>query len=68
MRIHLKAGEHRDVTLDLDPRSLSSVDDHGERSILAGTYHLSIGGAQPGETTSKSETDFTVVGSKHLPK
>jgi hypothetical protein len=36
--------------------------------ILPGTYHLSVGSAQPTETTGKSETDFTVVGSKHLPK
>jgi beta-glucosidase len=68
VRIHLKAGEHRDVTLELDPRSLSSVDDHGERSVLEGSYHLSVGGAQPAEAASKSEADFTVHGSKGLPR
>lgn len=67
-RIHLNAGESREVELTLDPRSLSSVDDQGSRSILAGTYHLSVGAAQPGETKAISETDFKVEGSMQLPK
>ena len=67
-RIHLDAGESREVTLNLDPRSISSVDDQGQRSILAGSYRLSIGGAQPGETAAKAEADFTVTGTAALPK
>ena len=67
-RVHLEAGESKDVTMNLEPRSISSVDDQGQRSILSGSYHLSIGGAQPGETTAKSEADFTVTGTKALPK
>ena len=67
-RVHLDAGESREVTLNFDPRSLSTVDDQGQRSILEGSYHLSIGGAQPEETQAKSEADFSVVGSMPLPK
>jgi beta-glucosidase len=67
-RIHLNAGESRDVELVLDPRSLSSVDDQGNRSILAGTYRLSIGGAQPTQTQAKAEASFSVKGSMPLPK
>ncbi len=67
-RVHLGAGESRDVALVLSARSLSSVDDQGTRSVQAGTYHLSIGGAQPQETAAKAETDFTVTGTAAMPK
>jgi beta-glucosidase len=67
-RIHLGAGESRDVSLELSPRALSSVDSQGQRSVLAGAYHLSIGGAQPSETKAKSEIDFNINGTTSLPK
>jgi beta-glucosidase len=67
-RVHLGPGESRNVTLELSPRSLSSVDSQGQRSVLAGAYHLSIGGAQPAETKAKSEIDFTINGTAALPK
>ena len=67
-RVHLNPGQSKDVSLELSPRSLSAVDGKGQRSILPGTYHLSIGSTQPTETTSKSEADFTVSGTVALPK
>ena len=67
-RVHLNAGEKREVKLEISPRLLSSVDEKGERSILEGTYHLALSGAQPEETGSKSEIDFSVRGNKHLPR
>ena len=67
-RVTLAPGASKEVTLKIDPRSLSSVDDEGNRSILAGTYTLTVGGAQPQETTSKSEAGFTITSSKALPK
>ena len=67
-RVHLNPGESRDVSIELSPRSLSSVDEKGNRSVLPGTYHLSLGSAQPGETTAKSEVDFSVAGGAPLPK
>ena len=65
-RVRLEAGESRDVTLTMDPRSLSSVDEKGDRAVLAGQYRLSVGSAQPGETAQKSEAEFTVRGTAPL--
>jgi beta-glucosidase len=67
-RIHLAPSASREVTLKIDPRSLSVVDEQGNRSVAEGKYTLTIGGAQPDETTAKSEAGFTVTGSAPLPK
>ena len=67
-RVRLEPGESRDVTLTLDPRSISSVDDKGDRAVLAGRYELSLGSGQPGETAEKAETAFTVRGTAPLPR
>jgi len=67
-RVRIPAGTSKEVTLKIDPRSLSSVDDQGNRSILAGKYTLSVAGAQPQEATSKSEAAFTVTTTANLPK
>ncbi len=67
-RVHLGAGESREVPLEISARSLSSVDAQGERSVLPGSYSLSVGGAQPAETSAKSEITFSVTGSAKLPK
>ncbi len=67
-RINLASGESKEVTLKIDPRSLSSVENTGKRSILAGKYTISVGGAQPEETQAKSEAAFTVTGTMSLPK
>ena len=67
-RITIPAGQSKEVTITLDPRTLSSVDDQGNRSILPGKYTLTLGGAQPQETQSKSEAAFTINGKQDLPK
>ena len=67
-RVHLGAGESREVPLEISARALSEVDDSGERSVVGGSYSLSVGGAQPAETAAKSETTFEVCGSVKLPK
>ena len=67
-RVNIPAGRSKDVTIILDPRTLSSVDSMGNRAILAGKYTLILAGAQPQETQSKSEATFTVTGSQPLPK
>ena len=67
-RITLAPGESKDVTISISARSLSSVDEQGKRAILAGKYLLSVGGAQPQETQSKSESQFTVKGMLALPQ
>ena len=67
-RVTIAPGGKKEVTLKIDPRALSSVDDEGNRSILAGKYTLSVGGAQPQETSAKSEASFTIIGTEALPK
>ena len=67
-RVHLLAGESRAVTLHFDPRTLSSVDDSGQRVILPGAYTLTVADAQPQATTSKSEAHFSITGSKPMPR
>jgi len=67
-RINIPAGAMRDVTISIDPRSLSSVDDKGDRAILPGKYVLTLAGAQPQDTDAKSEAAFTVTGTVTLPK
>ena len=65
-RVNIPAGVSKDVAIAIDPRCLSSVDEKGNRSILEGKYTLTLGGAQPQETESKSEASFTVTGSAPL--
>ena len=67
-RVTIAPGASKEVALKIDPRALSSVDDKGNRSILAGKYTLSVGGAQPQETSAKSEASFTIIGTEALPK
>jgi beta-glucosidase len=65
-RVHLAAGESRNVELELDARAMSAVDATGRRAVLAGTYHLDIGPTQPAENRSGVSTQFTVSGSAVL--
>jgi len=67
-RVTLAPGASKQVTLKIDPRSLSSVDELGNRSILEGKYFLTVGGAQPEETPATAEAVFTVKGTAGLPK
>ena len=67
-RVSIPAGESKDVTIAIDPRTLSSVDDQGNHTILPGKYTLTLGDAQPQEAGSKSEAAFTVTGKQDLPK
>ncbi len=67
-RVHLQAGESRAVTLHFDPRTLSSVEETGERVILPGDYTLTLGGAQPGATTASASAKFAITGSQPLPR
>jgi beta-glucosidase len=67
-RVNIPAGASKEVSIVIDPRSLSSVDDQGNRSILAGKYMLTLAGTQPQETGAESEASFTVAGALPLPK
>jgi beta-glucosidase len=73
-RVHLAPGETRHVTLKLDPRTLSQVDDKGVRAVRAGEYTIAVGGGEPiagsGETrlTSNVESvNFAITGEQEIP-
>jgi beta-glucosidase len=67
-RVRLEPGASKQVTLKIAARALSNVDNDGNRSVVAGKYTLTVGGAQPQETQAKSEAGFTVTGTEPLPK
>jgi beta-glucosidase len=67
-RVYIPTGQSRDVSIAIDPRALSRVDDLGNRSILPGKYTLTMAGAQPQETQTKSEAAFTITGTLPLLK
>ncbi|HWU51061.1 MAG TPA: glycoside hydrolase family 3 C-terminal domain-containing protein [Asticcacaulis sp.] len=66
-RVRLTAGESRTVTLPLDARALSQVDQNGDRKVVAGDYEISLGGGQPGYAQTVSAV-LTITGEADLPK
>lgn len=66
-RIHLAAGEQRDVRFDLSPRQLSEVDAAGKRRELEGAYTISIGGGQP-DAKNDNALHIQVAGEVTLPR
>ncbi|MGA7109800.1 MAG: glycoside hydrolase family 3 C-terminal domain-containing protein [Terracidiphilus sp.] len=69
-RVHLGPGESKRVTFRLDPRTLSQVDEKGERAVVPGTYQVCVGGSQPdGDAAPGVVTkDFTITGTQTLPR
>jgi beta-glucosidase len=69
-RVHLAPGATRHLIFHLDPRTLSEVDDKGNRAVTAGQYRISLGGSQPDGDVASSvvSKDFSVDGSFPLPK
>ncbi len=67
-RVKLGPGETKRVTLTLNPRDLSLVNDKGETLILPGNYILFVGGGQPGENTPGTQAKFEISGRKELPR
>ncbi len=65
-RVHLAAGERREVQFTLSSRDLSSVDASGMRAVEAGAYRIFIGGGQPGFAQGVS-ADFAIHGQQPLP-
>jgi beta-glucosidase len=64
-RLHLAPGATQHIAFHLDPRALSQVDEHGDRSVTPGEYKLFVGGTQP--TPTSASTTFTITGSQPLP-
>jgi len=67
-RVGVPAGGTQHVELTVNPRSLSYVNEAGDRLIAAGSYKLSIGGAQPGMDAKAVETNFEIKGQMPLPE
>ncbi|HKO18563.1 MAG TPA: glycoside hydrolase family 3 C-terminal domain-containing protein [Acidobacteriaceae bacterium] len=65
-RVQLTPGESKRVSIDIDPRWISRVDDKGERHIKPGEYTLWLGGGQPGKAAG-TEVKLEVKGSADLP-
>jgi beta-glucosidase len=68
-RIYLKPGESKVVDFSLTPRSLSIIDDSGNRVVMPGRFRMEAGGKQPGfhgtadaATTEVLSTEFDVAG------
>jgi beta-glucosidase len=67
-RVHLAPGESKRLSLSIDPRSLSQVDDKGNHVILPGEYTISLGSTQPGAGATTLSGRFTVTDQRELPK
>lgn len=68
VRTPLDGHARQHVHVVIDPRSLSTVAADGKRSIEAGEYSVFVGGAQPGADVDGVTKQFTIVGSKELPR
>jgi beta-glucosidase len=66
-RIHLAAGQSREVTFTLDPRALSEVDAKGVRRVIAGEYTAFVGGSQPVRDDANT-VRIRVIGELTLPR
>jgi len=66
-RVHLAAGEKREITFDLDPREMSEVDAEGTRREVEGEYMIFVGGAQP-DANNKNAAHVQVTGQLVLPR
>jgi beta-glucosidase len=69
-RIHLSPDETGHVTFRLDPRTLSQVDEHGNRAVVPGRYQISLGGSQPDGDVAQGvqSKEFDIVGTEQIPR
>jgi beta-glucosidase len=68
-RVHLMPKASTIVHFTLDPRDLSAVDKAGKRTVQAGSYHIYVGGSQPGTKDANGiSQDLVITGSAPLPE
>ncbi len=67
-RVHLAAGQTKQVEFALEGRDMSMVSASGEPEIPAGSYKITVGGGQPGTGAQTLDATVTVEGSKTLPE
>lgn len=68
VRTSLDGHARQHLHVVIDPRNLSTVAADGKRSIEAGEYTLFVGGSQPEADADGVTKQFTIVGSKELPR
>jgi beta-glucosidase len=66
-RVRLSPGETRHLHFDLTPRDLSWVNPEGSRVLAAGSFHVFVGGGQPGKGAAGEGETFVVHGALTLP-
>ncbi len=52
-RIHLKSGEKKTVTFEIDSKAMTIVDEEGKRYIENGEFTLYVGGTQPDKVSER---------------
>lgn len=52
-RIHLRSGEKKTVTFEIDKKAMTIVDEAGKRYIENGEFTLYVGGSQPDKVSEK---------------
>ncbi len=67
-RVHVGSSASQHVHFTLSPRDLSLVNESGDRFVAAGAYTVSVGGGQPGPSTSAAEARLSIDGNKKLPE
>jgi beta-glucosidase len=67
-RVRVPAGTTQHVSLELQSRDLSFVNDAGDRMVASGTYEVAVGGGQPGKNVPGAQTSFSVHGDQKLPE
>jgi beta-glucosidase len=67
-RINLRPNLTTHLKFSLDLRSIAQVNADGERVILPGTYEVSVGGSQPGDTPNVITGEFKIKETMNLPK
>jgi beta-glucosidase len=67
-RVHLAAGESREIQFKVEPRELSMVNAAGDRMVQEGKYTVSVGGGQPGTSAAVVQGEFNLHGSMRLPE
>ncbi len=67
-RVNIGPGQTQHVSLTLNPRDLSMVNEEGTRLVAAGDYKLWVGGGQPGTGVAGAELPLRIQGEQKLPR
>ena len=60
-RVHLKAGESKDIPLDLRPDTFAYINDDGKKVFETGKFEVFVGGGQPSVSKTMTTTLNKVI-------